>query len=112
MQLTQLATLTALIMTVSAAVPGVRNLRIRDQSEDLVELVSRSSCSNKGKLKRPTKFADQGCVPEKSRGFLSSHNCANKGGTAYLCVQGGRSFCISGKSKVKSANYENGECFL
>jgi hypothetical protein len=29
-----------------------------------------------------------------------------------MCVQGGSSFCVSGKAAVKKGNYENGECFV
>jgi len=132
MQLTKFATFTALAMTVSAEVLG--NLH-GDHNDDL-EFFARSSCSNQGKIGRPNRYAAEGCaislffllsvhgflicdrstklscVPEKSRGFLSSHNCWNKGGAAYLCVQGGQSFCVSGKANVKKANYENGECFV
>jgi len=52
------------------------------------------------------------CVPEKSVGFKSAHNCFTAGGTAYMCVQGGKSFCVSGKGNLKKKTYENGECFL
>jgi len=134
MQLIKLATFTALIMTVAAAVPGA--VHMRQDIDDSVELFERANCANIAKIKRPNVYDKDGyaiqsfycpsigsliyfmfsmnfrCVPEKSKGFLSSHNCAKKGGTAYLCVQSGSSFCVSGKANVKGANYENGECFL
>jgi len=46
-------------------------------------------------------------------GFQSSHNCAKyQGGKAYLYVQYGTSFCLSGVAAVKSGGYENGERFV
>jgi len=60
MQLIKLATFTALIMTVSAAVPGA--VHLRDDIEEDVELFERASCSNIAKIKRPNKFEKEGYV--------------------------------------------------
>ncbi|PPQ95283.1 hypothetical protein CVT26_014857 [Gymnopilus dilepis] len=74
---------------------------------------AQGSCSNVAKIGAKNKnYAKQGCVNTASKGFLSSHNCFSKGGRAYLCVQGGRTTCISGANNVKAANLENGECFI
>ncbi|KZT03679.1 uncharacterized protein LAESUDRAFT_728968 [Laetiporus sulphureus 93-53] len=70
------------------------------------------NCKNDGKLRRPTKYEAQGCVPDSSRGFLSAHNCANKGGSAYLYHTDAGTMCISGASKLRASNMENGECFV
>jgi len=58
MQLIKLATFTALIMTVSAAVPGV--VHLRDDIDNDVELFERESCSNIAKIKRPNKYEKEG----------------------------------------------------
>jgi len=72
MQLIKLATFTALIMTVSAAVPGV--VHLRDDVEDSAELFERASCSNIAAIKRPNKYEKEGyAIPvfdSLSTGFL------------------------------------------
>ncbi|PPQ78758.1 hypothetical protein CVT25_010761 [Psilocybe cyanescens] len=71
------------------------------------------SCSNVALIgPNNQNYAKQGCVNSRSRGWASSHNCANKGGSAYLCVQGTTTTCISGKANLISAGLENGECFI
>ncbi|KAH9480694.1 hypothetical protein JR316_0007294 [Psilocybe cubensis] len=71
------------------------------------------SCSNVALIgDKNQNYAKQGCVKSRSRGWASSHNCANKGGSAYLCVQGSTTTCISGKSNLIAAGLENGECFI
>ncbi|KAF9562055.1 hypothetical protein CPC08DRAFT_722410 [Agrocybe pediades] len=108
MQFTYLVTLTTLFFTgLVAAVPGA--VSMREPSADLEELLlerGTNHCANIAKVKRPAR-----CTPERSKGWASSHNCANEGGKAYLCVQGGQSFCLTSKSQMKSMKYENGECF-
>ncbi|KAH9480693.1 hypothetical protein JR316_0007293 [Psilocybe cubensis] len=69
------------------------------------------SCSNAALMgDKNQNYAKEGCVSSKSKGWMSSHNCVNKGGKAYLCVQGDTTTCISG-STLKQVGLENGECF-
>ncbi|KAF4618887.1 hypothetical protein D9613_009809 [Agrocybe pediades] len=113
MQLVQLVAVTFFFFAgFVAAIPGP--VEMRSPENDISELLeSRGTihCANVAKIKRPTRYEKEGCIPERSRGFGPAHNCFNKGGRAYLCVQGGQSFCIHGSS-VKKNNYENGECFM
>ena len=51
------------------------------------------------------------CTPSSSKGFLSAHNCDNKGGKYYYCVTtaGAQGTCTA----IRNAQgLENGECFL
>ncbi|KZT61625.1 hypothetical protein CALCODRAFT_479669 [Calocera cornea HHB12733] len=68
-------------------------------------------CGNQGLLgnSRPKKFVGD-CNRSDSWGKLSSHNCFNRGGKKYLCVQDGKAKCYTG-GDVKSLNMERGECF-
>ncbi|KAF4611593.1 hypothetical protein D9613_003650 [Agrocybe pediades] len=113
MQLVQLITLTTLFFTgLVAAIPGV--VEMRSPETDLSELLEERGtvhCANIAKIKRPNKYEKEGCTPDRSLGFLSAHNCFNKGGRAYMCVQGGKSFCVQGGSAIKKTGYESGECF-
>ncbi len=61
-------------------------------------------CSNTGKL---TKAVGK-CNPSNSKGFKSAHNCKNRGGKRYYCVQGGKGTCYT---NLKKLTLENGECF-
>ncbi|KAF9560347.1 hypothetical protein CPC08DRAFT_708155 [Agrocybe pediades] len=112
MQLVQLLTLTTLFFTgLVAAVPGA--VEMRAPESDTGELLESRTikCANIAKIKRPARYEKEGCTPDRSLGFLSAHNCFNKGGRAYLCVQSGQSFCIQGGSNIKKTGYEKGECF-
>ncbi|KAF4614591.1 hypothetical protein D9613_003442 [Agrocybe pediades] len=109
MQLTNVLAISALFFsTLVAALPGP--VSMREPAGDLEEFFTRGTrhCSNIAKIKRPTRYEAEGCVPEKSKGFASMHNCKNKGGRAYMCVQSGQSFC----TRNMNGDYENGECFL
>ncbi|KAF9553415.1 hypothetical protein CPC08DRAFT_767569 [Agrocybe pediades] len=125
MQLVQpIALTTFFLVGFVAAIPGP--IDMRSPENDISELLeSRSDtikCANIAKIRRPTRYEKEGvvaespqylrCIPERSRGFTSAHNCFGKyGGRAYLCVQGSQSFCLHGSS-IKKSDYEHGECFI
>ncbi|RYP01980.1 hypothetical protein DL764_006013 [Monosporascus ibericus] len=58
-------------------------------------LTSRATirCSNDGLIKRVKKEYNGKCHPSNSKGKLSAHNCKNKQGKSYLCVQSGKATC-------------------
>ena len=74
MQLIKLATLTALIMTVAAAVPGA--VQMRQDVDESVELFERDNCANIAKIKRPTKYDKEGyAIPFFGRPSIGSLTC-------------------------------------
>ncbi|KAF9568726.1 hypothetical protein CPC08DRAFT_757401 [Agrocybe pediades] len=97
----------------AVAAPGEDFLH-SDASNEIYKRVSNkaliTACSNDGKLKRD-KFLKQGCDPNQSKGFRSSHECKSDsvGGRAYLCVLSGQSACINLRND--NTPYEGGECF-
>ncbi|KAF2826197.1 hypothetical protein CC86DRAFT_406490 [Ophiobolus disseminans] len=81
--------------------------------EDFEELATRATkhCSNIAPIKRVKKEYKGKCDPKNSKGWASGHNCKNKSGKSYLCVQGGKATCHSINDAVKN-NFESGECFI
>ncbi|CAH0044876.1 unnamed protein product, partial [Clonostachys solani] len=77
--------------------PDIEVVDIEYNADDFDELVTRGTirCSNQGRIKRFKKEYDGKCSPSNSRGFLSAHNCKNKDGKSYLCVQNRRATCYS-----------------
>ncbi|KAJ7022343.1 hypothetical protein C8F04DRAFT_1194553 [Mycena alexandri] len=67
-----------------------------------------ASCQNGG---RKLGQAFKKCDPKKSKGFLSAHNCKNKGGNYYYCITNAGIFCESVDTAART-KLENGECFL
>jgi hypothetical protein len=81
--------------------------------DDFESLAARATkhCSNDGLIKRIKKEYKGKCAPKNSKGKLSAHNCKNKGGKSYLCVQGKKAQCYTIGS-AQSNNFESGECFV
>jgi hypothetical protein len=50
-------------------------------------------CSNVAKIKRVKAEYKGKCDPANSKGFKSAHNCQNKSGKSYLCVQNNKATC-------------------
>ncbi|KAI0042442.1 hypothetical protein FA95DRAFT_1564319, partial [Auriscalpium vulgare] len=71
---------------------------------DLDEVNEEISCQNSGKLKQKD-WVSQGCDPDKSIGFMSSHNCVSKrSGSAYFCYYRGSKMCSLYESIVGIAS--------
>jgi hypothetical protein len=65
---------------------------------DTAELTARATqhCSNDGNIKRVKPEYKGKCAPTNSKGFASAHNCKNKSGRSYLCVQNKKATCYVG----------------
>lgn len=75
-----------------------------------LEVRATRHCSNCGRIKR-AKYGPVNCNPSYSVGYRSAHNCYNRSGSTYLCVQGGVATCWN-IGAAKTRNFESGECFL
>jgi hypothetical protein len=90
---------------------GVDGADVVDVELATPELVARATrhCANNGRIKRNKSKYKGKCQKKDSIGYFSSHNCANRGGKSYLCVQGQKATCYS--TNLRGLNFENGECF-
>lgn len=81
-------------------------------SEDIEELIARDTrhCANNAPISKDKEKFFPGCQRSRSLGYLSAHNCRNRGGRSYLCVQGGVATCHT-INNAQSRNFENGQCF-
>ncbi|KAH6627492.1 hypothetical protein F5144DRAFT_575995 [Chaetomium tenue] len=68
-------------------------------------------CSNNALVGSDKLKYDSSCQKSDSIGRRSAHNCKNRGGSSYLCVQCGVAHCYPITAAAR-AHFENGECFL
>lgn len=86
-----LSTLAIILLSSSLATAFSEPHDVADIAErDDIALTTKrtTSCGNQGKISR-NKF-DPKCLPSKSKGFKSAHNCQGK---SYLCVLSGQANC-------------------
>ncbi|KAL0929740.1 uncharacterized protein CTRU02_215383 [Colletotrichum truncatum] len=91
----------------------IEEIELAYDPNDFENLAARATikCSNQGKIKRVKKEYAGKCHPNNSIGTLSAHNCKNRQGKSYLCVQSQKATCYTIPAAQKK-NFEKGECFI
>jgi hypothetical protein len=79
-----------------------------DANDVILLAGAQRTCQNCAKIKTAKAKFNGYCLPSRSKGWSSSHNCNGK---SYLCVQNGVATCYT-KSVIANLNAEGGECFL